>query len=181
MWADRPNIWNRSPTRLFFLDVVDCVVHDFDDLSLSVRLLRTRILTVKLFPGTRGKVSAEIITRHLQNHRSWCHRKGCLSHTCLHPAEAPCQVPFPADGVHTREVVDLLQSPHPHDSLLGIELREHFRTSRRTLPGIEKTKPSYVASDFSLVGRAGFIFLESHAVYTPSLSLCVPNFRRSKR
>lgn len=50
--------------------------------------------------------------------------------TCLHPAEAPCQVPLPADGVHTREVVDFLQSSHPHDSLLGIEMRNQLKSRR---------------------------------------------------
>ncbi len=38
--------------------------------------------------------------------------------TCLHPAEASCQMTLLADSVHPREMVDLLQPSHSHHPLL---------------------------------------------------------------
>lgn len=38
--------------------------------------------------------------------------------TCLHSAQAPCQMTLLADRVHSREMVDLLQPSHSHHPLL---------------------------------------------------------------
>lgn len=102
--------------------------------------------------------------------------------TYLHPAEAPRQVPFPTDGVHAREVVDLLQPSHPHDSLRGkwgllrFTCGSHFFKRRRNLP--EAAKYFYdlvllLPPFLELVGLESFCW-ESNAVRAPALSLRAP-------
>lgn len=156
------------PKPFFHMTSSTTVVCRIPMLCLSVRLPRTHILTVTLVPGACvcGKVPAETIIKHSVQTNENCHPS--KPSTCLHPAEAPCQVPFPADGVHAREMVDLLQPSHPQYSLLGTELRRRLRAAD-TSSGT-KTKLNIPA--FFSLGRLVSFCWESCCIHPLSLCVC---------